>query len=532
MDISDKYISYAATGYFSKMMVDYVNGDEKLHPFYDHPVSLSGIRAAIDNRNQFATPRSLLVTELQKQYAGIQLNQLQQQNLDLLLQPNTYTICTAHQPNIFTGHLYFIYKILHAIKLAETLQQEMPEKNFVPVYYMGSEDADLEELGSITLAGRKLVWQTDQTGAVGRMKVDKKLLALIDTIAGQIGVLPHGVELIQMFRDAYTAGAEIQQATLKLVNKLFAKFGLLVVIPDNAELKKPFKAIVEKELTSQFSHKLIEATGTRLSEHYKVQASGREINFFYLTNNERERIEKTDGYFTTASGKRWDENEMLAEVKEHPGNFSANVILRGVFQEMILPNIAFIGGGGEIAYWLELKGVFAAAGVPFPVLVVRNSFLLIPQKLVALTHQLGFKITDLFKDNLLLTNTLVKRQSEKQLTLQEEKKALQAIYETMKTVAGNIDGTLTHHVSALYKKTQKTIDELERKMLRAERRKFESQEGQIDKLRRQLFPGNSLQERVDNFATYYAAYGNDWLHAIYKASLSLEQQFCLLEIEK
>jgi uncharacterized protein YllA (UPF0747 family) len=242
------HIPYEQTGFFSRIVIEYINQDDKLKPFYEHPVSLQGIKASIKARKAFPTNRQLLVTELEKQYAGLPLSEKQQQNLQSLLSENTFTITTAHQPNIFTGPLYFIYKIIHAIKMADDLKAQLPDHDFVPVYYMGSEDADLNELGFINLDGQKLVWETNQTGAVGRMKVDKNLLKLIDAIHGQVAVNPFGSELTDLFRKCYREGTTIQQATLELVNQLFTDFGLLVLIPDNAELKRSFIPIITERI--------------------------------------------------------------------------------------------------------------------------------------------------------------------------------------------------------------------------------------------------------------------------------------------
>ncbi len=530
METNCEYISYESTGYFSKMMIDYVKADEKLQPFFKYPVSLDGMKASIEARKQFDTPRNLLVQELRKQYKDLDLSEKQEENLQLLLKKNTFTVCTAHQPNIFTGPLYFIYKILHAVKLADHLNDQIRENKFVPVYYMGSEDADLDELGHINLHGEKLEWDTKQTGAVGRMKVDKNLIKLIDRIAGQIEATPSGKELISLFRESYKEGETIQQATLKVVNELFKDFGLLVLIPDNAELKRQFNTVVKKELTEHFSHPLVEKATNELSVHYKPQASGREINLFYLTETKRERIEKEGERFKVdGAGLSWNKEEVLAEVDAHPERFSANVILRGVFQESVLPNIAFIGGGGEIAYWLELKRVFEAANVPYPVLIVRNSFLLIEDIHRQSAQKLGFEITDLFETTEQLINRLVKRDSNRQLTLIKEKELLQNVYKQLKEVTGKIDFTLSQHTAALQTKALEKVEGLEKKMLRAEKRKFEAQQRQIAKLRRQLFPNNSLQERQENFSAFYGKYGKEWLTKIYEASLSLNQEFGIIE---
>jgi len=319
-------------------------------------------------------------------------------NIDPLLYEDTFTITTAHQPNIFTGHLYFIYKILHAVKLAEFLKTQIPGSNFVPVFYMGSEDADLEELGHVYINGIKHEWKTNQTGAVGRMKVDKDLVKMLDAIAGEITVHPFGDEIINQMKACYVEGTTIEQATFKLVNALFGEYGLIVLLPDNAAFKKPFIPVVEKELKEQFSNKIVEETAAKFPKEYKVQASGRELNLFYLKDDMRDRIEKKGGKFTTHDSQlTFDDSQIKKELETHPERFSPNVILRPVYQEMILPNIAFIGGGGEIAYWLELKKVFKAVNVPFPVLVLRNSFMVVEKSYSAKVKSLGFAVNDLFK---------------------------------------------------------------------------------------------------------------------------------------
>ena len=279
--------------------------------------------------------------------------------------------------------------------------KQFPQYNFVPVYFMGSEDADIEELNNITINQRKYVWETKQTGAVGRMKVDKTLMQLMNELEGQISVLPHGKELMEFFRASYKEKISIQQATLYLLNTLFGEYGLVVLIPDNAALKKLFQPVIQKELIERFSHKAVSDTTNKLDEHYKVQASGREINLFYLIDDKRERIEATDSKFKVESlNLEWTQDEILKELDEHPERFSPNVILRGAFQETILPNIAFIGGGGELAYWLELKEVFQQANIPYPMLILRNSFLFIEKKIADNINRLEFSDVTFLKMNM------------------------------------------------------------------------------------------------------------------------------------
>ncbi|TDX01084.1 bacillithiol biosynthesis cysteine-adding enzyme BshC [Dinghuibacter silviterrae] len=530
MDCIAQWIDYKETGAFSALVSDYVQGADTLRPFYKHPVSLDGLKDAIKEREAFPTDRATLVQTLREQYRSLPPAEALHRNLELLERPTTFVITTAHQPNIFTGHLYFIYKILHAIRLAKEAKTALPDYDFVPVYFMGSEDADLDELGHIYAGGETLTWATDQTGAVGRMS-PKGLDTLVHRLEGEFGGLPHGAEMASLIREAYLRHDTIQAATLYMVHALFADYGLVVLIPDDAALKRLFLPLFRRELAEGFSHTAVSGTIARLEEHYKVQAAGRDLNLFYLKDNLRNRIVREgDGYRVVDTDLTFTVSAMNAELEAHPERFSPNVILRGVFQEWVLPGIAFIGGGGELAYWLELKEVFAEAGVPYPVLVLRNSFLLVKQAVADKAARLDLPLPCWFAPEPELVNALVRRDSTHPLSLTEEIDTLRALYDRLSTLAGAVDVTLQPHVGALGSRALEGLHVLEKKLLKAEKQHFDDQRRQIHTIKGTLFPKGGLQERVENFMPYYAEYGRDLIEVLYQHSLGLEAKFCLLTI--
>ncbi len=489
---------------------------------------MAGIAAAIEDRKNFKNHRAVLVEALQTQYAALNTTDAVKQNIRLLADDNTFTITTAHQPVIFTGTLFFIYKILHVIKLAASFKAALPEYNFVPVFYMGSEDADLDELGNIWLNNEKIVWDTTQSGAVGRMTTTglEKIIARID---GELSVQPYGKELLQLLRDCYLQSPDIQTATLKLVDALFARYGLVVLIPDNAAFKKLMLPVFEDDVFNQTPSSITAATIEALGKHYKVQANPRQINLFYLKADIRERIEKVDdAWEVVGKNIRFTREELLQEMHAHPERFSPNVILRGVFQETILPNILFVGGGGELAYWLELKSIFEHYKVPYPVLVLRNSFLIIEKRYQEKIKRLGFCVQDFFKSEQDLLTALVTHDKSGALKLEQELDDVKNFYAQLKAKAGAIDATLERHIEALRAKATRPLYELEKKMLRAEKRKYKDQSAQIHAVKSVLFPMNSLQERIENFMPYYAKWGSRFIDMLYENSLALEQEFFML----
>lgn len=530
MMVKSEHIAYKSTGYFSRLVTDYLERNEKLKSFYQHTPGLPGLEDAMFARKNFAF-RKELAEALQNWYNGLPKKEAVQENIQLLLAENTFTITTAHQPNIFTGPLYVIYKILHVIQLAGNLKETFPENNFVPVFYMGSEDADLEELNHVSIDGKMYTWQTNQTGAVGRMLVDEGLLALLNEMQGQLGVQPFGNEWIALLKDCYTKGTTIQQATLKLLHDLFGDMGLVILIPDDAGLKKIFEPVVWKELQTQFSSQALAPVKNELGKIYPVQTAGRPLNLFYLKDDKRERLEKEDNTFFVHNLRlQFSEEEIKEELKNFSDRFSGNVILRGLFQETILPNIAFIGGGGELAYWLELKKVFEEAGVPYPVLLLRNSFLLLNKKEEKACTQLGIATTDLFKKTDVLTKEFVLRSAGVASFLGEDIAQVHRVFESIRQRAKAVDNTLEKHVLALKAKSDKQLQALEKKLIRAEKRKQADGVQKIIQLKDRLFPGDSLQERKENIAAFYACYGKSFLQELLKNSQGLQQEFTVLSL--
>jgi bacillithiol biosynthesis cysteine-adding enzyme BshC len=522
------FLPYQSTGMFSKLVLDYLNESHNVQPFYTYSVSLEGLKNAIENRKAYPTNRNLIASIFESAY--IQDGSSKQlENIELLKSPNTFTICTAHQPNIFTGYLYFVYKIFHAIRLAEELKNSFPQYDFVPVYYMGSEDNDLEELGQVKVDGVKMVWETKQTGAVGRMKVDKPLLQIISQIEQQLCIFPHGNALNSILRDSYREGSTIAASTSRLVNHLFGAYGMLVLNADEPSLKKSMHSVFKDDLLNHTPQQLVSTTIEELQKNYKVQVNPREINLFYLKDAQRERIISHNNVYTTESNLfHFSEEEILVELMAYPERFSPNVVLRGLYQETILPNIAFIGGGAETAYWLELKELFTYYQVPFPVLVLRNSFLIASKEQSDQLKNIGFKLEDLFQSDFELMNQLVQKYSENATELEAEKASIISVFEKIKQKAGKVDNTLLAHIEALQTQLYKKLVGVEKKLMRSEKKKFEILLIKLQKIKNQLFPSNSLQERQDNFMYFYAKFGKSFLDEIYHNSPAIRQEFGIL----
>ena len=535
-------IPYSATGVFSSLVNDYISGNGTARDYVPYTPNLEGIKKAIQERKFSAIQRQTLVSVLENQYQvlGTLTDEKNtaafekvQANIGLLKNDNCFAVTTAHQPNLFTGPLYFFYKIIHVIKLAAELKAQFPENEFVPVYYMGSEDADLAEVGSYSIDGAKHQWKTKQTGAIGRMLVDDHLLQLLQNLEGYWTVKPDGKEALAIIKAAYKKGNTINEATLQMVHLFFGQYGLVVVQPDDAKLKSLFVEVMQKELTTQFSHTAIQPTLKSLSENYHVQSEGRAINLFYLKEATRNRIEKNGELFSVVDTNiQFTQAEIIQELQAHPDRFSPNVILRGAYQETIIPSVVFVGGGGELAYWMELKNVFEQSGVDYPVIILRNSFLFINDKQAKQWASLGFNSESLFNSIPDLELAFVKKQSVENLALTEHIASLTDLYKVIQQDVIKIDSSLGDHALNLSVQAQKKLALLEKKMIRAEKRKQHTSLARIHNIKSELFPDNNLQERVENFSNWVGDFGWSWLEAILNNSNSVDASFTIVHVSK
>lgn len=524
-------LEHAEANILTRMVRDYLTTAPCLDGYYKYPFDINAFGQIIQDKQADHTNRQLLVQVLQKQYQPIGLEGEVKANVELLAHANTFTVTTAHQPNIFTGYLFFVYKILSTINIAEQLRQLHPQHNFVPIYWMGSEDHDFEEISTINLFGDKLQWQHPSGGPVGRLDT-AGLDLLIDAIEEKLGGAPHGAALVVLLRKAYLEQPTLAQATRYLVHQLFAEYGLVIVDQDDPQLKQLFLPVLKDEVSNGRVSGMVQATIDFINQcNYRIQANPREINCFYLGTGSRERIvfeEATGNYHILNTSVTMGKAELLADMDAHPENYSPNVFLRPLYQETILPNLAYVGGGGELSYWLELKALFDYYKINYPMLVLRSTNGILDANAQRKLEKLGIDIKDLFKDEDTLLKDYVLQNTNNNLQLTKEKEQLTAIFDEVMAKARLVDVTLEKAVEGQRQSVLNSLETLEGKLLRAEKRNFETATSQLKALKGKLFPNGSPQERVDNFLPYYAAKGPAWIAEIKPFCNPFTKQFNVL----
>lgn len=511
---------------FSQRDKDYNAKSKQLEPFITAFPNLQTLVSQAKLKQQNPVNRQLLVDTLAKQYASVNTSEKTAANIESLKSDNTFTIITAHQPSLLTGPLYFIFKILNCINLAEELNAYQSEFDFVPVFVSGGEDHDFEEIASFKLFKETITWQAEAGGPTGRMPVTG-LEEVLNQAQEILGPRSQALDLINRLKVFLSKAVNYNDFQRQLVNHLFGKYGIIYFSTDDDQLKQHLKPIFTEELLNQTSKSFVKPQQAKLEAlGYSEQAFVRDINIFYIKDGLRERIELVDGKYEVINTSI---SFAADQINDHIEHFSPNVVLRPLCQEFLLPNVVYIGGGGELAYWIERKTQFEAFNVLFPILMRRNSAGLIAQKQLKTWSTLGFSENDLFNEPHEIANTFLAN-VDTSFELTDQKLAIEKAFDSIKAIANDIDKSIIPSIDAAKVKELKVIDQIESRIKRSVKQQYDVDLNKLNKVQEALMPNHKLQERTDNILTYISKYGLTIIDEIKENLDPLTDKFTLLTL--
>jgi len=521
-------IAYSATGRFAPPVLDHLANDPFIREFLELPPDLDGLRKAAAARTFSIEHRSILCAALDRQHAQLDLHTAVRHNLLRLKDDAALTITTGHQLCLFTGPLYVPYKILNTIRLARDAERSL-ERPVIPVFWMATEDHDAAEVDHAVLNGRTIRWTGATSGAVGKMALTG-IKQQVDEAARALGPGPDAALVAEILNASYTEGRTLAEATRHFVHALFGHLGLVIIDGDDPALKRLFVPVLQEELVNQVTERTVVYANERIKERYTVQAHAREINLFHLRPGHRSRIvREEDHYQVLDGGPRWTLDELLMEAQIRPQDFSPNVLLRPVYQETVLPNIAYIGGGGELAYWIQLRWLFQGLRVPMPVVFLRTSAASLSAKHRGQWQELGLSDTDLFAPVDPVKTTIAMDGASFSTDLSQERTRMQGFYDDLLSRAVGADTTLKGAVEARKVQALRGLDRIEQGLVRAAKRDQEVALRRIDTVHAALFPGGGLQERRDNILPLLASKGLGELDRLCELLDPLDLRFTLFE---
>lgn len=477
----------------------FIQHDSNLVDIIGAQSPLLSIEKALESKANFSIQtRKSLVESLQTQYKNILLsNEMQSQvesNINLLLESNTYTITTGQQLHVFVGPSFVIYKILAIVKLAEEMKLKHPDKNFIPVYWMASEDHDFEEIKNTTLFNQSFEWETNQNGACGRFHV-KEVGHIIQNIRASFQLNEKNIELLNFFDKVYSESENLSDATRRIINYLFGIYGVICIDGDSKQLKSEIIQLIKTDIFDHSNYENFNSTNSKLEKaNYKIQLSGREINFFYLDENGRNRIIEENGNFKILNtNKVFSKNELENDIENNPEKYSPNAMLRPLYQESILPNISYLGGNAEINYWIQICNLFEINKINAPSIFLRPSVWIIPIKIDKWLQKQGINIL----------NLLISQKSKDLLDfLVKDKIGVDHLIEAFKILKLEIQNTVaqanTKELSNLVeagKNYEKLLKNIDKQIVQTEKEKLNESYNKLEEIFHNYLDINKMQER-------------------------------------
>ena len=532
--MSSPLLSYQTTGTLPTLVREVMDENPLLKPFYKAPATIDYFASQIlDKTAQYPEHhRAILAQSLHAQYQHIQPNATTTTQINALKKPTTFTVTTGHQLNLMGGPLYFLYKIISVINLTKILKEKYPKYNFIPVFWMATEDHDFAEINHFYFGEHRLEWQRQSQGPVGRLST-KGLEVVLDQFSALLGHDLHSNELKHKFEQAYLKSDNLADATRVLVHQMFGDDGLIIVDGDDANLKRLLIPTLKDELCNRIVFNQVTATNQALNTidgAFKIQVNPRPLNLFYINDNLRERFEERAGVFRVLnSDKVWDLEGILNELENHPERFSPNVLMRPLYQETILPNLCYVGGGGELSYWLQLKSLFDQCKIDFPLLMHRNSAVIISKHQQDKLHKANLSVGDIFLSSEELSTKIAKSQTDL-IDFKALKHHLNQQFKSLHDIVEQTDASFLGAVSAQEQKQINGLINLEKRLLKAEKRKHKTQINKALALKGILFPEGYLQERRFNFSTFYKDYSENFIQILKSELDPFQQGFTIISL--
>lgn len=537
-------IDYKKLPNFQKLFLDYVSPIEenytRVRQFFN-----SGFRenedfyAVMENKRQNYNAgryfdKHILIDILKTQNVSFGGNEYTAANIEKLKDENSFAVVTGQQVGLYSGNFYTILKAITAIKLSSNLKERFPEHNFIPVFWMESEDHDFEEANHINVINKQneLVRvgylppspeEEDDLRVsikpVGNITFDRFINEINEQLKSNLMESDFRPKLIENISKIYKEGNDFKHAFAQFMNYIFKEHGLVFIDPSSEEIKKLLLPIFEREITT--SPKICESiihTSAELEKDYDLQLKPKVINLFYIHNGNRYLLEPRENnrYALRNSKKRFEADELMSILNDYPQNFSPNVVLRPICQDYLLPTAAYVGGPAEISYMAQLKPAYEHYDITMPVIFPRVSVTILENKISKFLKNFDLSFTDVFHHRTLVSR-VVEKLSEVKVD-DEISKAQDDFNKTfydLKNLASKIDRTLTNTVDGIKERLNNNLDLFKIKLINAQVQKNDTAMKQIEKFTNNLYPNKNLQERMLNVSYFLNKYDDSIIDKLF-----------------
>lgn len=525
------YINFSDIPGHQNLFLDYLYEFENVSEYFkynfrDREQYKKIFKSVIDSDN---CNRIKLKSILEAQYSDLAPSNKTQKNIELLGKDNTLAIVTGQQLGILGGPLYTFYKIITVIKLSNFLNSRYDDINFVPIFWMEGDDHDFNEVRSINIfdsennlknVGYKEQVEPDESKkSVGLLQLDDSINDLFTQLEEGLRDSEFKKPLIKVLSDIYETGKTFKTSFRRLIHSIFGDEGLIMLDPQDKQVKEMLKPIFIKEINNFREHttKLVHISA-KIEEVFVAQAKVNPVNLFFSTDDGRYSIEPVENDFRLKrKRKSFTKEELLELVENEPERFSPNVLLRPICQDFILPTAFYVGGPSEIAYFAQVTPLYDFFEIQTPIIYPRSSATLVEANIKKTLDKYGITINDIFLGIDELKKIVIDSLTEHKVDeiFSETKNDLDLAFDKLKEKLFDLDKTIADTSKRYRSKVFNIISELKGKAEQAQNQKFEITLRQLDKASAILYPSGILQERVLNFIYFSNKYGEGFLKKIF-----------------
>lgn len=530
-DLKIERLPFANLPHQSKLFLEYLDDPARLKKYYPAAVrqhyELTD-RAALVLR-EHKTDRNELCDALERMNTSWGASRETLTNIERLRSSSCVAVVSGQQVGLFTGPLYTIYKALSAVKLAACMSERGVEA--VPVFWMATEDHDFAEVQATEfigcdgrLASVKVKDELHGEGApVGTVKLDASIDEAIKRLLEVLPTSEFTPQFEIMLRASYAAGRGYGEAFARLLTHLIGKFGLILLDPLDADLKRLAAPVYAEaaRCAPEIAASLVARSAELVADGYHAQVLVTPDSFplFCSRDSVRRAITRTGAneYQAKGSDQKWTREGLAEAAAREPQHFSPNVTLRSVVQDYLLPTIAYYGGAAEIAYFAQTAEVYRLLQRPVTPILHRASMTIVERRTARTLERFDLKLTDFFDGADALMSRVVETHlgaATAQKFTQSERQIAEAIDDLAKSLDG-FDSTLVDALGNARKKIVYQLEALRGRFHRAQLSRDRAANRQLERAFAALYPEKGLQERSLNVATLIARHGTyavDWLY--------------------
>lgn len=513
------------------LFLDYLYEFDNVKKFYKHNFRskdeyLKLFKSVSETNREF---RNDIPKILHAQYQGLSPSQKTKNNINSLKEKNTLAVVTGQQLGILGGPLYTFYKIITAIKLSEYLKDRYDGYNFVPVFWLESDDHDFEEIRSIEIINElneltKISYndglpEDEIRNSVGYLNINGNISPFFDDLTKNLRDTEFKQDFLNRIKEIYSAGKSFKQSFKELIFWLFDQYGLIIFDPQDIIVKNLLNPVFKKEINNfrRYTEKLVDVSA-KLEELYHAQVKVRPVNLFYRNDEGRFLIEPVDNEFRLRrKRKKFTQEEIIDEIDKNPENFSPNVLLRPICQDYILPTAFYVGGPSEISYFAQITHLYDFYNLEQPIIYPRASATIIEKNLENILEKYNLSFEDIFIKSDELKTKIINSISKNSVDdiFAEANNQIDLALDHLKEKLFEFDKTTADATAKYRQKIIRYLDEIKAKAMDAQKKRHEITLRQIDKLTTSLFPNNNLQERELNFVYFFNKYGENFINRIF-----------------